>query len=117
MGPILEKISNWWKPKPAPTPTPTPAPISPPDPTSTPIPTPTVDTPSISRSNIQLINYVRALMILKQIPLKKLREEFLKLPLQKIAYTIGVFIWAIMTYLLLKQLLQWALKHFLGVTL
>lgn len=117
MIPILKKLSNWLKPKPAPAPTPTPAPILPPDPTSAPIPTPTVDAPEISRSNIQLINYARALLILKQLPLKKLREEFLKLPLRKIAYTIGVFIWAIMTYSLLKHLLQWALKHFLGVTL
>jgi hypothetical protein len=90
MGPILTKLINWWNPKPKPTPTPAPIPV--------PEPTPTPDIPPITPSNIQAVNYIRALLILKQIPIKKLREEFLKLPLKKIAYTIGVVIWFIVTY-------------------
>jgi hypothetical protein len=102
MGPILEKISNWWKPKPAPTPTPTPAPIPVPEPP--PKPTPTLDITPATPSKIQAVNYIRALLILKQIPFKKLREEFLKLPLKQIAYTIGVVIWFIMTYSFITRL-------------
>jgi hypothetical protein len=96
MGPILTKISNWWNPKP------TPAPIPAPEPTPEPAPTP--DTPPITPSRVQAVNYIRALLILKQIPIKQLREEFLKLPLKKIAYTIGVVIWFIMTYSFITRL-------------
>ena len=96
MGPILTKIINWWNPKPAPTPTPSPIPV--------PEPAPTPDIPPITPSSVQAVNYIRALLILNQIPLKKLRDEFFKLPLKKIAYTIGVVIWFIMTYSFITRL-------------
>jgi hypothetical protein len=101
MGPILTKLINWWNPKPKPTPTPAPIPLPAPEP----IPTPAPEVPTVTPSSIQAVNYIRALLILKNIPLKKLREEFLKLPLKQIAYTIGVVIWFIMTYSFITRLL------------
>lgn len=94
MGPILTKLSEWWNPTPAPTPAPAP----------TPVPEPTPDIPTITPSSIQAVNYIRVLMILKQLPIKELRAAFLKLPLKKIAYTIGVVIWFIMTYSFITRL-------------
>jgi hypothetical protein len=98
-GPIITKISNWLFPEKKPAP----APLPEPPPTVAPEPEP------VQPSGIQAFNYVRALLILKNLPLKQLREEFLKLPLAKICWTAGLFIWAYMTY----ALASWLLWHLL----
>ncbi len=60
---------------------------------------------NITPSNFNFVNYLRALMLLRAIPFAKLREEILKLPLKKIAYVFGVFIWIYMTYTFILHLL------------
>lgn len=87
---MFNKLRKWLYPKkdapqPAPSPDVEPAPV---------IPEPPVVTPS----NIQLINYVRALAILRSIPFQQLRTEFFKLPLRKIGWVVGVTFWIYMTY-------------------
>ena len=72
-------------------------------------PTPPINPPNfpddIKPSNFNFVNYLRALMILRAIPFAKLREEILKLPLKRIAYVCGVFIWVYMTYTFILHLL------------
>lgn len=58
--------------------------------------------PEVTPSGINAINYVRALMILRKIDFKKLREEFLKLPLKKLAIAIGVIAWCALSYWLFR---------------
>ena len=83
---MFSRIRNWLYPeKDTPQPEPAPAPA---------IPEPPIITPS----SIQLINYVRALAILRSIPFQQLREEFFKLPLRKIGWVVGVTFWIYMTY-------------------
>jgi hypothetical protein len=72
-----------------------------PDSPAPPPPTPPLVTPSAINS----INYLRAWLLLKKIPFKKLRDEFLKLPLKDLAYIGGLFIWVYMTYTLVMWLL------------
>jgi hypothetical protein len=62
------------------------------------------DIPEIKPSNIQFVNYIRALLILKKIPFKQLLAELKKLPWLDICYVIGVFIWLFMTGLFVWQL-------------
>jgi len=93
---MFSRIRNWLypekdAPQPEPTPAPEPAPV---------IPAPPVITPS----NIQLINYVRALAILRSIPFNQLRTEFFKLPLRKIGWVLGVTFWLYMTYAIVSAL-------------
>jgi hypothetical protein len=98
-GPIVTKIHGWLFPedKPAPMPDPEPAPAREPEP--------------VQPSVIPAVNYLRALLILKNLPLKQLREEFLKLPLAKICWMLGLVIWAYMTYAIARQLLWHFLLH------
>jgi hypothetical protein len=65
---------------------------------------PQITIPDIKPSNLQFVNYIRALLILKNIPLKKLRDELKKLPWLDIFYVAGVLIWLLMTYLFIRQL-------------
>ncbi len=65
---------------------------------------PQITIPDIKPSNLQFVNYIRALLILKNIPLKKLRDELKKLPWLDIFYVAGILIWALMTYLFIRQL-------------
>lgn len=95
MGPVRTWIKSWFETK---TPDPAPEPVVPAEPEK-PEPDP------VEPSRIQLVNYIRALMILRNTPFKELRDEFLKLPLQKIAYAIGCVIWVVMSYTFLKYLL------------
>jgi hypothetical protein len=92
-GPIITKIKSWLfpeTPKPiTPEPAPAPEPVQP-------------EPPAVEPSNLQFINYIRALMILRDTPLKKLREEFLKLPLSRLAWGAGCVIWLYMSYAFLK---------------
>lgn len=69
-------------------------------------PDPVVVTPS----SLNVVNYLRALMILRNTPFKKLWAEFLKLPLKKLAYATGLIIWVYMTYTLVTQLLSLLFK-------
>jgi hypothetical protein len=94
MGPVRTWIKSWFETKPAPNPPePEPVPVIPPEPKP------------VEPSNIQLVNYIRALVILRNTPFKELHAEFFKLPLQKIAYAIGCVIWVFMSYTFLKYLL------------
>ncbi len=61
-----------------------------------------------------MVNYIRALMILRNTPFKELREEFLKLPLQNIAYAIGAVIWVFMSYTFLLAIMRF-LMHMAGL--
>ena len=102
-GPIITKINGWLFPEKKPAPAPEPAPESAPN-------TVEADVPDIAQpSAVQAVNYIRALLILKNLPLKQLREEFLKLPLAKICWLAGVLIWLYMTY----ALASWLLWHLL----
>jgi hypothetical protein len=97
-GPIVTKINRWLFPEKKPAPVPSPE------------PTPEVSAPEqVKPSAIPAVNYVRALLILKNLPLKQLREEFLKLPLAKICWLVGLLIWFYMTY----ALASWLLWHLL----
>ena len=90
-GPIITKIKSWLfpeKPKPA-------------EPADVPVPAP-AEPPVVEPSNLQFLNYIRALMILRDTPLKKLREEFLKLPLNHLAWGAGCLIWLYMSYAFLR---------------
>ena len=97
-GPIITKINGWLFPEKKPPTVPSPEP----DPA-------VVEPETIQPSAIPAINYVRALLILKNLPLKQLREEFLKLPLAKICWLAGLLIWMYMTY----ALASWLLWHLL----
>lgn len=93
---MFNKLRNWLytkkvAPLPEPTPTPEPAPVVP-------------EPPIITPSNIQLINYIRALAILRNIPFQQLRTEFFKLPLRKIGWVLGVTFWLYMTYAIVNAL-------------
>jgi hypothetical protein len=98
MGPVRTWLKSWFD-----TPT-TPDPVPPADVVA---PDPEIDpaVPAIEPSRVQLVNYIRALLILRNTPFKELRDEFLKLPLKKIAYAIGTVIWLFMSYTFLKHLL------------
>jgi hypothetical protein len=96
-GPIITKIRDWLYPK-KDDPKPTPAP--------TPQPEPVDDKPLIAPSSIQFVNYIRAIMILRNIPITKLQAEFAKIPWLDIGYIAGVFIWVYMTYALTTQLFR-----------
>jgi len=91
----MPRIRDWFFPK-KPTPEPQPAPEVVP-----PLPEP----PVVKQSPIQLINYARALAILRSIPFKQLREEFFKLPLRKLGWAIGVTFWLYMTYAIVNAIL------------
>jgi hypothetical protein len=69
-----------------------------------PQPAPTPEPPVILPSNIQLVNYIRALAILRNIPFQQLRAEFFKLPLRKISWVLGVTFWLYMTYAIVNAL-------------
>lgn len=92
-GPIITKIKSWLfpeKPKPV-------------EPDAEPSPAPEPPAPPIAEpSNLQFLNYIRALLILRDTPLKKLREEFFKLPLGSLAWGAGCVIWLYMSYAFLK---------------
>lgn len=60
--------------------------------------------PEIKPSNLQFINYIRALMILQKIPFAKLRDELKKLPWLDILYVLGWFVWLFMSGLFIWQL-------------
>lgn len=90
-GPIITKIKLWLFPE-------KPKPI---EPEAVPAPPPT-EPPVVEPSNLQFLNYIRALMILRDTPLKKLREEFFKLPLNGLAWAAGCVIWLYMTYAFLR---------------
>jgi hypothetical protein len=62
------------------------------------------DVPLVKPSPVQAVNYVRALLILKNIPFKELMQELRKLPWFKITYCVGVIIWLYMTGLFLNYL-------------
>lgn len=66
---------------------------------------PPIEIPEIKPSNLQFVNYIRALLILKNIPLTKLRDELKKLPWLDIFYVLGILVWILMSYLLIKQLM------------
>lgn len=66
---------------------------------------PQVVIPEIKPSNLQFVNYIRALLILKNIPFTKLRDELKKLPWLDILYVVGIFIWIFMSYLFVRQLM------------
>jgi hypothetical protein len=95
MGPVRTWIKSWFESTPKEPDTvpvqPEPVPELPPDP--------------IEPSRVQLVNYIRALLILKNTPFKELREEFFKLPLKQLAYFTGTLIWFFMSYTFLKYLL------------
>lgn len=77
--------------------------VTPSEPVAPITPTPEPENPAapeVKRSFIPAVNYLRAFLILKKIPFKQLRAEFLKLPLRQIAWVIGIGIWAYMTYAL-----------------
>jgi hypothetical protein len=74
-----------------------------PDTPADPVPAPAP--PLVKPSAINSINYLRAWLLLKKIPFKKLRDEFLKLPLKDLAYIGGLFIWVYMTYTLVMWFL------------
>ena len=91
MGPILTKIKNLFGPK---TPVePEPAPVMPDKPVE-----PEIPTINVSPSGINAVNYIRALMILRGIDFKKLREEFFKLPLKQLGIMTGLIVWCGLTY-------------------
>jgi hypothetical protein len=92
MGPLLTRIKNWWSP----------APVVTPEPEPKPQPEVVPDVPEPSR--VQFVNYIRALLILRNAPFKELHAEFMKLPHKKIAYAVGTAIWVFMTYTFLKYL-------------
>jgi hypothetical protein len=94
--PLITRVRNWWKPpKPAPEipPTPAPEPEAPP-----------VTPPAIKPSRVQFVNYLRAIAILRSIPFTAFLSAFLKLPLRRIAYAVGLAIWLYMSYVLFLQL-------------
>lgn len=62
--------------------------------------------PLIKPSPVQAVNYVRALLILKNIPFKELVQELRKLPWFKITYCLGVIIWIYMTCLFFTYLMR-----------
>jgi hypothetical protein len=90
MKSLFTRIRNWFVPPPPPKPGPLPLPV--PDLT---IPTP---------GPLQWVNYMRALLILRNTPFKELHKAFSKLPHAKIAYTTGAVIWLVMTYKFLQYL-------------
>lgn len=65
---------------------------------------PAVEIPEIKPSNLQFVNYIRALLILKNIPFTKLRDELKKLPWLDIFYVLGILIWIFMSCLFIRQL-------------
>jgi hypothetical protein len=65
---------------------------------------PETPVPEIKPSNLQFVNYIRALLILNQIPFRKLRDELKKLPWLDIFYVLGILVWILMSYLLIRQL-------------
>jgi hypothetical protein len=89
---IVKRVKNWvWPTKPEPTPAPQPIPI-----------------PSIPKPGpVQLINYLRALAILRNIPVKDLQDKFAKLPKKLILYGTGAVIWIIMTYQFISYIFGW----------
>jgi hypothetical protein len=92
---MFNRLRDWLYPKkvdPQPAPVPAPAPAPKPEP------------PVITPSNIQLVNYIRALAILRGIPFQQLRTEFFKLPLRKIGWVLGVTFWLYMTYAIVGAL-------------
>ena len=80
------------KAEPAPPPAPAPEPV---------LPSP----PIVKPSSIQLVNYIRALAILRTIPFKRLRDEFVKLPLRQLGWMLGVIFWLYMTYAIVSAIL------------
>jgi hypothetical protein len=94
MGPIITRIRNWFSPE-----------VPPPSPEPLPTPAPEPDAKIPEPSRIQVLNFIRALMILRNAPFKELSAEFAKLPHKKIAYAIGAIIWVFMSYTFLKYLL------------
>lgn len=99
-GPVITKIIDWFTPKKV-EPDPAPAPLPEPAPAPTP---PEPEIPAIRPSNLQFVNYIRALMILQRIPITKLKKELAKLPWLDIAYVCGIFIWVVMSCLFVLQL-------------
>ena len=98
--PVLDALRRLWSPeKDEPAPAPTPAPV--PEPTPAPVPAPVVPVPNVKPGPINSINYVRALLLLRKIPIKKLREEFLKLPLRQIGFILGFIVWLGLSYWLI----------------
>jgi hypothetical protein len=90
-GPVITKIKSWLfpeKPKPA-------------EPAVVPVPPP-AEPPIVEPINLQFLNYIRALMLLRNTPLKKLREEFFKLPLGSLTWCAGCLIWLYMSYAFLR---------------
>lgn len=70
-----------------------------------PEPSPTL--PDLAQpSRIQLVNYIRVLMILRNIPLKQLGEELKKIPWRYVFWAAGLLIWAYMTYVICAYLLR-----------
>jgi hypothetical protein len=90
-GPIITKIKSWLFPE-------KPKPVAP---EAVPVPAP-VDPPVVEQRNLQFLIYIRSLMILRDTPLKKLREEFFKLPLDRLTWFAGCLIWLYMSYAFLR---------------
>lgn len=95
-GPILTKINNWLFPAKPDVQPDVPPPV-PPQPE--PQPEPPVVTPSV----IPAVNYLRALAILRKLPIAQLRAAFLRLPLRQICWIVGIVIWSYMTYAILMR--------------
>lgn len=94
-GPIITKLKNWFFPKK-------------PEPPKEPEPEPTVKIDA-APSPLPAVNYIRALLILKSLPLAQLREEFFKLPLRKLGWTVGLAIWLYMSYAIIAHIFAWLL--------
>lgn len=70
-------------------------------------PAPVIPEPAVPKpTGLPLADYVRALLVLRAIPFKKLRIAFLALPLRQIFYVIGCVIWVIMTYSFITYILR-----------
>ena len=90
MGPLLTKLKKLVFPDKAPAPTPAP------QPEPAPVPEPTA--PDVKPSAINAVNYIRALMVLRNIDFAKLRAEFSKLPLRQLGIIFGLLLWCALTY-------------------
>lgn len=104
-GPIITRVKGWLFPDKTPEPDSDVSPTPEPQP-DTPTPPKQDDVPVARPSAIQAVNYIRAFLILKNLPLKKLRDSFFKLPLRQIFWVIGLCIWVYMSYALVKLLLN-----------
>lgn len=61
--------------------------------------------PDVKPSSFKFLNYIRVLLILNKIPIKKLRAELKKLPWLDIFYVLGILVWVVMSFLFVRQLI------------